>query len=122
MADEFVAPTFDEDFVVGVTADGELDGGLNDIVVGATEYSTAINNLIKYFNDNTLWQGEDAEALRTAALADGGPVKKLLEYEEELKKLSTLATNIRGAIGEAQEGLKKNVNTAMGTTNNGGAV
>ena len=121
MADQFVAPTFDEEFVVGVSSDGELDENLSKITSSAGAYSTAIGNIVKYFNDNSLWQGHDADALRTAALADGGPIKKLLEYEEELKKLSSLADGLRGAIGLAQDGLKKNVDTAMGTGNGGGA-
>ena len=120
MANDFVAPTFDSEFVIGVSSDAELDEGLNQISANATAYSNAINNIVTYFNNNDLWQGEDAEALRTAALADGGPVKKLLEYEAELNKLKALADSLRGAIGTVQTGLKNNVNTAMGTGDGGG--
>ena len=121
MANDFVAPTFDEEFVIGVASDGELDDSLSQITANATAYSTAINNIVTYFNNNSLWQGEDAEALRAAALAEGGPIKKLLDYEAELNKLSALADSLRGAIGTVQSGLKTNVNTAMGTSDGGDA-
>ena len=45
MANEFVAPTFDSEFVIGVSSDAELDEGLNQITANATAYSNAINVL-----------------------------------------------------------------------------
>ena len=121
MANEFTTPTFDQDFVIGVSSDAELDENLTKITTSAGSFSNAINSIVEYFNKNDLWQGEDAEALRAAATAEGGPIKKLLEYEAELNKLSRLADSLRGAIGTVQTGLKTNVNTAMGTNDGGGA-
>ena len=114
-------PTIDTDFAIGVNADGELDQSLNDIITYAKAYSDAMDNLISYFDQTELWKGEDAEALRTAATAPEGPLNKLKKYQEELNKLSELAQGLRGAIGQAQAGLKANVNTAMGAGNGGNA-
>lgn len=114
-------PTIDTEFAIGVNADGELDQSLSDIVKYAKEYSDSIDNLITYFDENELWKGEDAEALRTDAIAPEGPLNKLKNYRDELNKLSELAQGLKGAINQAQVGLKANVNTAMGAGDGGNA-
>ena len=114
-------PTIDTEFAIGVNADGELDQSLTDIVKYAKDYSDSIDNLISYFDETELWKGEDAEALRAAAIAPEGPLNKLKKYRDELNKLSELSQGLRGAINQAQTGLKANVNTAMGTGNGGNA-
>ena len=55
MANEFTTPTFDQDFVIGVSSDAELDENLTKITTSAGSFSNAINSIVEYFNKNDLY-------------------------------------------------------------------
>ena len=111
---------FDADFAIGVNADAELAQSLSDIISNAKTYSDCMDNLVSYFNQADLWEGEDADTLRQNATAANGPIERLKEYGKELDKLSELASELKGAIGLASSGLSGNIQAALGAGGNGG--
>ena len=109
---DIVTSTVDSEFVLGLSADTELYEKLGDIPKQAENYSNALKALNLYFNTADLWKGKDAEELRVAVVE--GPLKKLNACEQEMLKLSTLATNLKNAVDDAQVKLSGNISSAMG--------
>ena len=109
----------DGEFSFGLTSDAELQQALDGIISEAANYSEAVATLTKYFTDNSLWTGADAEELRTTVLAKNGPLEKLQNCEKEINNLGEMAKELRGAVSGAQDNLVKNVRAAMGAGTNG---
>ncbi len=107
-----ISHNVDSNFNFGLEADAELYEKLADIPKQAESYSKAIEDLEKYFNTTELWKGKDAEELRVAVVE--GPLKKLKACEAEMIKLSSLATNLKTAVDNAQITLSGNIAKAMG--------